>query len=101
MMCADILDVRWKDTTGKRRHSIGLLEDISSAGACLQMETPLPLGAEVTLECAKLELRGAIRYCAYREIGYFVGVQFEGSSKWSKRAFKPQHLLDPRTLTHS
>jgi hypothetical protein len=101
MMCADIVDVRWKDTAGKRRHCVGLLEDISSSGACLQLESPLPLGAEVTLECPHREFQGHIRYCVYREIGYFAGIQFERSCRWSKRAFKPQHLLDPRTLTNA
>jgi hypothetical protein len=99
MMCADIVDVRWRDTVGKRRQCVGLLEDISSSGACLQVETPLPLGAEVILDCPNREFRGHIRYCVYREIGYFAGIQFEGSCRWSKRMFKPQHLLDPRTLT--
>jgi PilZ domain len=99
MMCADIVDVQWKDTAGKRRHCVGLLEDISSSGACLQLESPLPLGAEVTLKCPQREFEGHIRYCVYREIGYFAGIQFERSCRWSKRTFKPQHMLDPRTLT--
>jgi hypothetical protein len=34
----------------------------------------------------------------YREIGYFVGIEFEAGSRWSKNQFRPQHLLDPRHL---
>jgi hypothetical protein len=34
----------------------------------------------------------------YREIGYFLGIEFEPGCKWSARHFKPQHLLDPRRL---
>jgi hypothetical protein len=34
----------------------------------------------------------------YREIGYFLGIEFEPGSRWSEQQFKPQHMLDPRRL---
>jgi hypothetical protein len=39
-----------------------------------------------------------VRYCVYRDIGYFLGVEFEPGFRWSVRMFRPQHLLDPRRL---
>jgi hypothetical protein len=39
-----------------------------------------------------------VRYCVYREIGYFVGIELEASSKWSRKQFEPQHLLDLEEL---
>jgi hypothetical protein len=39
-----------------------------------------------------------VRYCVYREIGYFAGVEFEPQSKWSRKTYKPQHLLDLQQL---
>jgi hypothetical protein len=39
-----------------------------------------------------------VRYCAYREIGYFVGVQFDPACRWSKAHYRPQHLLDLEQL---
>jgi len=41
---------------------------------------------------------GRVRYCVYREIGYFVGVEFEPESRWSKETYQPQHLLDLQRL---
>jgi len=76
MLCADLVEVRWKDPGGKARRAVANLEDISLSGACLQVDLKIPLG----------------------EIGYFVGLQFEDGCKWSTKAFKPMHLLDPRTL---
>jgi hypothetical protein len=98
MMCADMVDVRWSERSGKLRSTTALLEDISASGACLQLEMPVPLGVEIRWTCPRKEFRGSVRYCVYREIGYFVGVEFEVSSRWSKRAFLPQHFLDPQTL---
>jgi hypothetical protein len=98
MMCADMMEVSWNERSGKVRAAIALLEDISASGACLQLEIPVPLGVEIRWNSPRQQFRGSVRYCVYREIGYFVGVEFEPSSRWSKKAFTPQHLLDPQTL---
>ena len=98
MMCADMVEVFWRDDAGKQCHAMALLEDIAASGACLQFETPVPAGAVVEWHSPKLEFRGTVRYCKYREIGYFAGVEFIASSKWSKSAYRPRHLFDPRRL---
>jgi hypothetical protein len=98
MLCADMLEVRWKSGGGRTQRVTALLEDISTSGACLQLEDYIPLDAEIWWECPGQEFSGHVRYCVYREIGYFAGVEFEGSSKWSKKSFEPRHMLDPRKL---
>jgi hypothetical protein len=98
MLCADLVDVRWQDKSGRSRRAVANLEDISLSGACIQLDEQLPLGTKVTISYPKGEYRGVVRYCAFREIGYFAGLQFDTGSKWSQRVFKPLHLLDPRSL---
>ena len=97
-MCADMVEVSWMEKAGKSRRATALLEDISPSGACLQFEAAVPLGVELHWECPKQNFRGRVRYCHYREIGYFVGVEFQPESRWSRRAFKPRHLLDLERL---
>jgi hypothetical protein len=41
---------------------------------------------------------GTIKYCAFREIGYYLGVQFAEGQKWTRHKFRPKHMLDPRRL---
>lgn len=94
MLCADMVEVCWRDPSGKTRRETGLLEDISASGACLQLETAVPLGMAIRWEGPKHKFTGRVQYCVYREIGYFIGVEFDSTSRWSKRAYKPQHLLD-------
>lgn len=98
MMCADMVEVCWNERSGKLRCATALLEDISTLGACIQLEIPVPLGVEIRWNSPRQEFKGSVRYCVYREIGYFVGVEFESTSRWSKKTFTPQHLLDPQTL---
>lgn len=98
MLCADMVDVQWKDKSGHLRRGVANLEDISLSGACLQFDQPVPLQTDLRISYPKGELQGKVRYCVYREIGYFLGVEFEAGSRWSARHFRPQHLLDPRQL---
>ena len=98
LLCADLVDVCWKDKSGRLKKTVANLEDISLSGACLQMDSPIPLETQVSISHSKGELQGMVRYCVYREIGYFVGLKFEDGSKWTQRLFRPQHLLDPRRL---
>jgi hypothetical protein len=98
MLCADLVEIQWRDQTGRRRHAMANLEDISLSGACLQVERPIPLGCAVHIAYPSGELAGAVKYCIFREIGYFLGVEFEPGTRWSPRSFRPQHLLDPRRM---
>jgi len=100
MLCADMVKVSWKDAFGKRMRTIGLLEDISPSGACLQLENAVPPGCAIRWTSPRQEFSGYVRYCVYREIGYFVGVEFEADSRWSKKTYKPQHLLDLQQLVN-
>jgi hypothetical protein len=98
LLCADLVDVKWKDQTGRTRRSVANLEDISLSGACLQVDRPVPLGTNFRIGYPSGELVGKVKYCVFRDIGYFLGIEFEPGSRWSQRHFRPQHLLDPRRL---
>lgn len=98
MLCADMVEVCWKDGTGKPRRAMALLEDIAPSGACLQLETAIPRGTKLRWKCPKQEFAGRVCYCVFREIGYFLGVRFDAARPWSQKAYKPQHLLDLQCL---
>ncbi|HTP89782.1 MAG TPA: PilZ domain-containing protein [Bryobacteraceae bacterium] len=98
LLCSDLVDVEWKDKTDRLHRCVANLEDISLSGACLQLDRPIPLGSPMRITYPKGELAGVVRYCVFREIGFFLGVEFEDGCRWSQRQFRPQHLLDPRKL---
>ncbi len=98
LLCADLVDFHWKDANGRKRRGVANLEDISVSGACLQVDRPIPLGTAVHVSYPKGELSGVVKYCIFREIGYFLGVEFDADSHWSQAQFQPRHLLDPRSL---
>jgi hypothetical protein len=98
LLCADLVDVRWRDGSGKMKRAVANLEDISISGACVQTDVPLPPGAAVRISYPRGQFVGTVRYCQFKEIGYFTGIQFETGTRWDSTDFKPLHLLDPRTL---
>jgi len=98
LLCADMLEVRWRAPAGRVRSEIGLLEDISRSGACLQLERAVTVGSEVRWESQGRQFQGVARYCEFREIGYFVGVEFAPGCEWSESSYHPAHLLDVEKL---
>lgn len=98
MLCADLVDFHWKDSNGRKKRGVANLEDISLSGACLQVDRPVPLGSTVYISYPSGELKGLVKYCVFRDIGYFLGIEFEAGVRWSQSNYRPQHLLDPRRL---
>ncbi len=101
LLCADLVEVKWHTKDGGKHSVVANLEDISSSGVCLQLDEPIPIYSPVKITYPSGCFEGTVRYCVYREIGYFVGVQFEPGHKWSLTEFEPQHLLDPRAIARA
>lgn len=98
MMCADLVKVCWVDRAGMIKQNIANLEDISESGVCLQVDEELPLGTEIHISYPTGDFAGTVKYCVYREIGFFLGIRFEPDMKWTKKRFRPQYMFDPRRL---
>ena len=56
MLCADLVDIQWKDPNGRSRRGVANLEDISLSGACLQVDRPVPLGTALHISYPNGEL---------------------------------------------
>ncbi len=98
LLCADLIQLIWKDHNGREHQRVANLEDISLSGVCLCSETRVPEGTTVRIHYGDGELIGIVRYCLRREIGHFIGIEFTEGCRWSSQHFRPQHLLDPREL---
>jgi len=89
-LCSDLVAVQLENPD---QTLVANLEDISPSGACLEMQEPVPTDATLVLNCSNCRLRGKVRYCAFRQSGYQVGLKFM-ECKWSKQQYVPKHLLD-------
>jgi hypothetical protein len=98
LLCAHLVEFIYRDSAGFDRRRIVNLDDISRAGACVQVDIRIPEGTQIYMRCDADELRGVVRYCGFREGSYFLGIEFTGDSRWSPDSFVPEHLLDPSAL---
>ena len=97
MLCAELVEILWEHD-GRHFRRIANLEDISLSGICLHLEKPIPAGTRIIMRYRDGQLCGTIRYCVFREIGYFLGIQLEENCRWSSLHFRPEHLVDPSEL---
>ena len=98
-LCAQLLEIRWNDGAGEERREFATLEDISRRGLSLGIETPIPEGTSVTVIYPNGRYEGEVRYCRSDELGNVVGVEFASGYAWSRRDFRPSHLLQFRLRT--
>jgi hypothetical protein len=92
-LCADIVEIFWDDRAGKPHRAKVLLEDISPAGACIQVECEVPIGAPMALRMREIGLAGTVTYCTLIAGSYFVGLLFWENHGWRPGLSDPQHLL--------
>jgi hypothetical protein len=95
-LCADLVKIQWKPESGSERSEWAILEDISSSGACLESEQPISPDTVVSLQFTNESCQARIKYCKFDRTNYLLGVQFEKGYRWSRRRFKPQHLIQFR-----
>ena len=98
LLCAELVQLTYRDESGRQRRRVANLEDISLCGACLQVEKRVPDGTRVVIRYGDGELIGTVRHCSFRDTSYFLGIRFEEGCRWSTRHFRPEHLLDPRDM---
>ena len=67
MLCADLVDIQWKDPNGRSRRGVANLE-ISLSGARVHTKHwPVPLGTALHIPYPNGELTGKVKYCVFRE----------------------------------
>lgn len=98
LLCADLVQLEWKDRSGQACSTTAILEDISRTGACLQTDVPVPVEELIRVRHGRKTLEGKVNYCDYHDIGYFAGVSFVANQQWSQRMFRLKHLVDPAAL---
>ena len=95
-LCADLVKVQWKTESGKTQHEWGILEDISPSGACLEMEKKVEPDTIVSMEFPTDRCQARVIYCRFDTVKYLIGVEFTQGYRWSRRKFKPRHLIQFR-----
>jgi hypothetical protein len=61
LMCADLVELEWRDKSGRLRSEMANLEDLSVFGACVQCENLVRRGTPVVIRYGNGELPAVVR----------------------------------------
>lgn len=98
-LCSELMNVCVLAGNRAVREVIGILDEISASGACLQLEENP--GMNTRLRFASLDaigssvMEGTVTSCEHVPgVGYYVEVRFTHNFYWRPAIYKPKHLLD-------
>ena len=100
-LCSDLVRVDWLVPKGETRTLEAVLEGISSAGACIQVEEPIPLDSTLSISLGPSRFTGHVCYCLHSDDAYFVGVEYSDGTTWSSDMVVPLHLTDLAVIARS
>jgi hypothetical protein len=93
-MCSDFVHLAWADQQSRRISYVGLLEDVSPDGLCVNLDVPVPVGKTIHLHTKGFQGEAEVRYCELGDYGYQVGVEFVDGCTWDRDKWRPKHLLN-------
>lgn len=96
-LCSELVSLEWQKQNGTL-DTVDILEEIWADGACVQTLAPLQPGTRVWIVARRALFLGTLTDCEFMQDGYFSRVAFDAESRWSMRSFKPEHMVNTRTV---
>lgn len=101
-LCSELVSVDHRDEFGQTQSTIGNLEEIASTRLSLLFDSRIPLGASVVVRCQGHSLQGTVSKATEQEsLGWFIDVELDRRSQWSKKMFVPSHLFAIAAHAHT
>jgi hypothetical protein len=91
---AEIVMIFWQEN-GDQAFQLANMNDISSDGAGLIVDHPLPVGTPVIMSYGKDRLNAIVRHCSSLLDRHHIGVEFVDADKQSPIHFDPELLVRP------
>jgi hypothetical protein len=76
-----------EDENGTLRTIPARMEDKSAGGACIRINTPIPVGAKLNIQWRMEQFSGAAKYCRPAGRDFLIGIQRD--AKWIPLPLKP------------
>jgi hypothetical protein len=93
-LCSELVSVVYEDHSRAIHQAVGNLEEISSTGATILFEERLESGLPLSFHAKGYDLYGIVESSDIDDdLGWFVKVKLESTSRWSGRMFVPAHFL--------
>jgi hypothetical protein len=100
VLCSELVQVLANTRTDAGGSMSAIVEAISETEAVLACEAPIRWGRSVLISGSSWSFRARAAGCRKHagSAGYLVLARFEDPFRWTSDAFRPEHMLDLRTL---
>ena len=100
IQCSELVEVLTKSRIDVRPSMVAIVVAISEIEAVLSCEAPLRRGGPIHVNAASWSFRARVTGCRKDPglAGYSVLAKFEEPFRWSAEAFRPESMLDLKTL---
>jgi len=95
-LCAELMEINWRDEQAVEQSAYVTLEDISSRGLCFGSEVAIAPETKMTVSFPEGKYEGKVCYCKSDPAGFMVGIEFDPGYRWSRKEFRPSHLIQFR-----
>ena len=93
--CSELVSVVSVNSHGCSEAIPGNLEEIAERRALVLAEQPVAAGSRIHVACKSHVLRGTATACRWDQVlGYFIEVRLAPASRWTRKWFTPQHLVN-------
>jgi hypothetical protein len=93
-MCSELVSVLYEDRSRGIYQAVGNLEEISSTGATILVDERLDPGLPISFHARGYDLHGIVESSDLDDdLGWFVKIELDSTSRWSGRMFVPAHFL--------
>src|SRR5258708_2428372 len=72
-----VVEATWEDHGGTLRTIDARMENKSASGACVRIETPMPVGSKLNIRSHREQFAGSAKYCLSEGREYLVGIERE------------------------
>ena len=93
-LCSELVSVVYEDHFRGIHQAVANLEEISSTGATILFEEKLEPGLPFSFHVRGYDLHGIVESSDLDDdLGWFVKIELDSTSRWSGRMFVPAHFL--------
>jgi hypothetical protein len=96
-----LVEASWEDEGGALRTVPARMEDKSSGGACIRINTPIGVGAKLRIQWRFEQFSGTARYCRSEGKDYVVGIQRDAANSPVPSRLLPANVPLPEVLRSS
>jgi hypothetical protein len=87
-----LVEASWEDQSGALRTVPARMEDKSTGGACIRINTPIEVGAKLGIQWRFEQFSGTAKYCRSEGADYIVGIQRDAANSLIPNRLLPANV---------